>query len=71
MLVAAVHLGDALSMMAGFDTGSDGLKYQIGDSGQELFALSDAKLEALQIEAAQGFDKFEQSINPGNQSSNQ
>ncbi|NTV14019.1 MAG: HDOD domain-containing protein [Desulfobulbaceae bacterium] len=67
VLVYAVHLGDALSMLAGYDTGSDGLKYNLGGGERDLFTLSDAKLEALQIEAGQGFDKFEQSINPGNQ----
>jgi len=66
VLVYAVHLGDALSMLAGFDTGSDGLKYQLSTAALESFTLTDGKLEALQIEAAQGFDKFEQSINPGN-----
>jgi len=71
VLVCAVHLGDALSMMAGFDTGSDGLKYSIGSGEQDLFNLSDKKLDTLQIEAAQGFDKFEQSINPGNPKTNQ
>lgn len=67
VLVYAVHLGDALSMMAGYNTGSGELKHQISGGEQDLFNLSDTKLDALQIEAAQGFDKFEKSINPGNQ----
>lgn len=65
VLVYSVHFGDALSMLAGYDTGSDGLKYHLGSADQELFNLSQATLESLQIVASQEFDKFEESINPG------
>ena len=61
-LVYAVHLGDALSMLSGFDTGSDGLKYQLDTADNDLFSLSAAKLEALQIDALNEFEKFENSI---------
>lgn len=64
-LIYAVHCGDALSMMAGYDTGSDGLKYQIDEGYREYFDLSGDKLEALQIEAGYEFAKFEKSIDPG------
>jgi len=67
VLVYSVHLGDALSMLAGFDTGSDGLKYCLGSGDQEFFSLSEGKLENLQIEASQEFDRFEESINPSGQ----
>lgn len=64
-LVYAVHFGDALSMMAGFDTGSDGLKYQLDTGYLDYFNLAADRLEALQIEASSEFEKFERSIDPG------
>jgi len=65
-LIYAVHCGDALSMMAGYDTGSDGLKYHLDEGYRDYFDLSGGKLEALQIEAGNEFAKFEKSIDPGN-----
>ena len=61
-LAYAVHLGDALSMLAGVDTGSDGLKYHIDDNYHEFFDLSGEKLELLQVEAGAEYQKFKSSI---------
>jgi len=66
-LVYAIHLGDAMSMLAGFDTGSDGLKYRVGTKDQEYFTFTELNLEAMQVETNQEFDRFEASINPDNQ----
>lgn len=64
-LIYAVHFGDALSMMAGYDTGSDGLKYQLDQGYLDYFDLADSKVEALQLEANDEFEKFEECIDPG------
>jgi len=64
-LAYAVHFGDALSMMAGYDTGSDGLKYHLDNGYRDYFDLAGNKLEALQIEAGSEFERFEKSIDPG------
>jgi putative nucleotidyltransferase with HDIG domain len=61
-LVYAVHLGDALSMLAGIDTGSDGLKYHIDEDYQEFFDLSGDKLEIVQLETGMEFKRFKGSI---------
>jgi len=63
--VFAVHLGDALSMMAGFDTGSDGLKYQLEEETQVYFTLAGPDLEKIQIDAQQEFQRFEDSLDNG------
>lgn len=63
-LVYAVHLGDVLSMLTGYDTGSDGLKYHLDGGNGAFFNLSDITLESIQCEACQEFERFETSTNP-------
>ena len=62
-LAFAVHLGDILSMMAGFQTGSDGLQYRIDEGYKDYFTLTPVDLERLISEANIDFDKFQSSLN--------
>lgn len=61
-LVYAVHVGDIVSMMAGCDTGSDGLQYQLDSGYKEFFNLSPAILAEIVLNAEEEFSKAEASL---------
>lgn len=61
-LVYAVHIGDIVSMMAGCDTGSDGLKYQLDPGYKEFFNLSPSSLAEIVLNAQEEFSKAEESL---------
>lgn len=61
-LVYAVHVGDIVSMMAGCDTGSDGLKYQLDPGYKEFFNLSSSVLAEIMLNSEEEFSKAEKSL---------
>ncbi len=61
-LVYAVHVGDIVSMMAGCDTGSDGLKYQLDPGYEEFFNLSPTTLAEILLNSEEEFSKAEASL---------
>ncbi len=61
-LVYAVHLGDILSMMAGFGTGVDGLSYSIDPSYKEFIAIEENELSIVVVEIQEEFLKTKQAL---------
>lgn len=61
-LVYAVHIGDIVSMMAGCNTGNDGLKYQLDPGYEEFFDLSPTTLAEIVLNAEEEFSKAEESL---------
>jgi len=61
-LVYAVHIGDIVAMMAGCDTGSDGLKYQLDPGYEEFFNLSPNTLAEIILTSQEEYSKAEASL---------
>ncbi len=61
-LVYAVHLGDIVSMMAGCDTGSDGLQYHLDTGYREFFNLSPNALAEIVLNAQEEFSRARESL---------
>lgn len=61
-LVYAVHIGDIVSMMAGCDTGSDSMNYQLDPGYTEFFNLSPNILAEIVLDAEEEFSKAEASL---------
>lgn len=62
MLSYAVHLGDMLAMMAGADTGSDGMQYQLDGDYAQYFDVSSQDLAVIMLDAEEHFKKAEASL---------
>jgi putative nucleotidyltransferase with HDIG domain len=61
-LVYAVHLGDIISMMAGFATGSDGMQYHLDPRYQDYFDISPTALSEILLNAGEEFKQAEASL---------
>ncbi len=61
-LVYTVHVGDIVSMMAGCDTGSDGLQYQLDTGYKEFFNLSPNALAEIVLNAQEEFSRAQESL---------
>ncbi|MCB1757565.1 MAG: HDOD domain-containing protein [Gammaproteobacteria bacterium] len=58
-LCYAIHLGDMLTMMAGYGTGSDSLQYQLDMGYKAYFDLEEEKLDRIILESAEEFTELE------------
>jgi putative nucleotidyltransferase with HDIG domain len=56
-LAFAAHLGDMCAMMAGCDTGNDGMQYPLDDGYSEFFDLTSESLAQILLEAEIQFKK--------------
>ena len=61
-MVYAVHLGDIIAMMAGCDTGSDALQYQLDGSYVDYFNLSCDALGEIMLAVGDEFQQAEESL---------
>ncbi len=58
-LCYAVHIGDTLTMMAGYGTGSDSMQYAIEPGYTEYFDLSEDDLAMIMLESSEEFRELE------------
>jgi putative nucleotidyltransferase with HDIG domain len=61
-LAFAVHLGDICAMMAGCDTGSDGMRYQLDAGYTDYFDITSASLAEILLETEEQYRKAESSL---------
>jgi putative nucleotidyltransferase with HDIG domain len=61
-LAFAVHLGDICAMMAGWDTGNDGMQYQLDAGYTTYFDINSASLAEILLETEEQYRKAESSL---------
>lgn len=62
-LVYAVHLGDMVAMMTGYDTGADAMRYQLDSTYSDYIAIKENDLARIILETDQEFQKLKESMN--------
>jgi putative nucleotidyltransferase with HDIG domain len=62
-LVYAVHLGDMVAMMTGYDTGADAMRYRLDSRYSDFININENDLAQIILETDSDFSKLKQSMN--------